>query len=122
MPNMPGMFFELIFVAVISLFLLLVTEKYVFKKEAGHALWFKILSSWLVIQVVLIMISAFTRLSLYEEAYGFTMMRLYSHSFIILLAVIFFLLLYKIHRNKRRIFCRRSFCFTGFIFNDDEFS
>lgn len=104
-------FFELIAVAVISLLLLLTTEKYVIKKETDHALGFKILSTALVIQVILIMTSAFTRLSLYEEAYGFTTLRLYSHVFIILLAVVFCLLLYKIYKDKRE----NTFAFRVFI-------
>jgi len=94
-------FFELIAVAMISLFLLLATEKYVIKKETEHGLGFKILSTFLIVQVILIMASAFTRLSLYEEAYGFTTLRLYSHAFIILLAIIFCLLLYKIYQDRR---------------------
>jgi hypothetical protein len=86
-------FFELIAVAIVSLLLLLSTEKYIVKKETDHAIGFKIYSTVLVVQVILIMASAFTRLSLYEQAYGFTTLRLYSHVFIILLAVIFCLLL-----------------------------
>jgi hypothetical protein len=104
-------FFELIAVAVISLFLLLTTEKYVIKKETEHALGFKILSTALIIQVVLIIASAFTRLSLYEEAYGFTTLRLYSHAFIILLVIIFCLLLYKIYKDKRE----STFAFRVFL-------
>lgn len=104
-------FFELIAVAIISFLLLLTTEKYIAKKETGHAPGFKILSSALIVQVILIMASAFTRLSLYEEAYGFTTLRLYSHAFIILLAVIFVLLLYKIYKDKRE----NTFAFRVFI-------
>lgn len=94
-------FFELITVAVISLILLFAAEKYVVKKAVNHTLWFKILSSFLVFQVLIIMTSAFIRLSLYEQAYGFTTLRLYSHAFIVLLAVVLCLLLYKIHRDTR---------------------
>jgi hypothetical protein len=104
-------FFELIAVAIISLLLLLTTEKYVIKKETEHALGFKVFSTALVIQVILIMVSAFTRLSLYEEAYGFTTLRLYSHAFIILLAVIFCLLIYKIYKDKRE----NTFTFRVFL-------
>ena len=104
-------FFELIAVAIISLLLLLTTEKYVIKKETEHAMGFKILGTALVIQVILIMASAFTRLSLYEEAYGFTTLRLYSHAFIILLAIIFCLLLYKIYKDRRE----NTFAFRVFI-------
>lgn len=104
-------FFELIAVAIISLLLLLVVEKCIAKKEMDHALGFKILSTILVVQVVLIMISAFARLMLYEEAYGFTTLRLYSHAFIILLAAVFCLLLYKIYKDKRE----NAFAFRVFI-------
>jgi hypothetical protein len=103
-------FFELIAVAIISLFLLLVIEKYVIKEKTEHMLGFKILSTFLIIQVILIMASAFTRLSLYEQAYGFTVLRLYSHAFIILLATIFCLLLYKIHKDRQEnTFTLRAF-------------
>ena len=104
-------FFELIAVAIISLLLLLTAEKYVIKKDTNHALGFKILSTLLVVQVILIMASAFTRLSLYEQAYGFTTLRLYSHAFIILLAIVFCLLLYKICKDKRE----ETFPFRVFI-------
>ena len=104
-------FFELIAVAIIALLLLLTTEKYVIKKDTDHALGFKILSTALVAQIILIMASAFTRLSLYEQAYGFTTLRLYSHAFIVLLAVFFCLLLYKIYKDKRE----NTFAFRVFI-------
>jgi hypothetical protein len=104
-------FFELITVAIISLILLLTTEKYIVKKNTDHAIGFKLLSTALIIQVILIMTSAFTRLSLYEEAYGFTVLRLYSHTFICFLAVVFCLLLYKIYKDKRE----NTFTFRIFI-------
>lgn len=104
-------FFELIAVAVCSLLLLLITEKYVERKTAEHSSLFKGLSGALAIQVVIIMASAFKRLLLYEETYGFTTLRLYSHAFIILLAVIFVILLYKIFWDSRE----RTFAFRTFL-------
>ncbi|MFH0890544.1 MAG: DUF4173 domain-containing protein, partial [Candidatus Liptonbacteria bacterium] len=98
-------------VAVISFLLVLTTEKYTAKKDTEHTLIFKILSTALIVQVVLIMASAFKRLLLYEEAYGFTTLRLYSHAFIVFLAVIFALLLYKIFKDKRE----NLFVFRVFI-------
>jgi hypothetical protein len=65
----------------------------------------------LIVQVILIMVSAFKRLFLYEEAYGFTTLRLYSHAFIIFLAIIFILLLYKIYKDKRE----NAFAFRAFV-------
>lgn len=104
-------FFELIAVAIVSFLLLLLCEKTIAKKETDHARGFKILSAALVVQVIVIMASAFTRLSLYEEAYGFTTLRLYSHAFIVVLAIIFCLLLYKITKDTRE----KSFAFRVFI-------
>src|SRR3989344_1502631 len=94
-------FFELIAVSIISLLLLLAIEKYIIKENENHARGFKIL----------IMVSAFTRLTLYEEAYRFTILRFYSHAFIILLAAVYCLLLYKIYKDKRE----NAFAFRGFI-------
>lgn len=94
-------FFELIAVAIISLLLLLALDRYVVKNKKIHMLGFKILSTLMIVQVIVIMVSAFTRLLLYERAYGFTTLRLYSHSFIIFLAVVFCLLIYKIYRDRR---------------------
>ncbi|MBI5135524.1 DUF4173 domain-containing protein [Candidatus Uhrbacteria bacterium] len=104
-------FFELITVAIISLLLLLALDQYVLKREMRHAIGFKILGTALVVQVMLIMASAVRRLSLYEEAYGLTTLRLYSHAFIILLAVVFCLLLYKMHNDNRE----NAFAFRVFV-------
>jgi len=60
---------------------------------------------------MLIIVSAFKRLALYEQAYGFTMLRLLSHVFTIWLAVIFLLLLYKIFIDDNE----RKFLFYGFL-------
>lgn len=104
-------FFELITVAIVSFLLLLATEKFIVKKEIDHALVFKVLSTILVIQIMLIMASALTRLSLYEEAYGFTTSRLFGHAFIFLLVAVFSLLLYKIYKDKQE----HAFAFRVFI-------
>jgi hypothetical protein len=89
-------FFELIAVAALSFGLILIVRR--FLAERGKQ--FKIVSGALIVQVLIIMASAFQRLSLYESAYGFTSLRLYSHIFIVWLAVALGLLLYQIVRNK----------------------
>lgn len=122
-------FFELITVAVVSFLIVFISEKSVQRKnENKHTLPFTILSTSLIVQVMVIMISAFKRLMLYESAYGFTELRLYSHIFIIYLAVIFLLLLYKIIIDKREnTFAHHSFIVTivGIaalnLFNPDAF-
>lgn len=103
-------FFELIAVAMLSFVLLWNAEQYVHRHQSGHARGFQVLSSVLVFQVILIMVSAFKRLALYEDAFGFTTMRLYSHVFIIWLALVFAFFLYKIWVDHRDyVFSFRAF-------------
>jgi hypothetical protein len=81
-------FFELIAVAVISLLILQVLSsitRRLLKKE-GSA--FSGLSVGLVVLVVIILVSAFQRLQLYESAYGFSRIRIYSHILMIWLGVL----------------------------------
>jgi hypothetical protein len=104
-------FFELIAVAVLSLVVVLVAEKVLAPQGEKHTTRFKVLRGALVAQVLVIMASAFNRLSLYESTYGFTSLRLYSHIFIVWLAVIFGVLLYKIFVDRRAsTFAYLSFC------------
>lgn len=104
-------FFELLAVGIVAFVLLWLAEKYVEVKEKGHSLLFKVLSSVLIAQVIIVMASAFRRLQLYEEAYGFTAQRLYSHAFTILLAAVFLILAYKIIRSASD----KAFAFPTFL-------
>ena len=104
-------FFELLVVALATFGLVWGADKFAAKDTAGHSLMFRILSSILIAEVLMIMVSAFRRLYLYEQAYGFTMLRLYSHVFVIFLAVIFVLLLIKILRNHSE----NRFAFPAFL-------
>jgi hypothetical protein len=104
-------FFELVAVAIVAFGLLWSAEKYVERINRGHSALFKVLSVALVLQVLLIIASAFRRLYLYEQAYGFTTLRLYSHAFTILLAVIFLILAYKIIRSASN----KTFAFPAFL-------
>jgi hypothetical protein len=94
-------YFELIAAAVVAFGVILGADKVLSVPGARHLPRFKVLAAALIAQVIVIMVSAFNRLSLYESAYGFTSLRLYSHICIIWLAVIFALLLYKIVRDQR---------------------
>jgi hypothetical protein len=53
---------------------------------------FQLLALVAIALTLLIVLVAFQRLRLYEEAYGFTMLRLYSHIFAVWIALIFLLL------------------------------
>jgi hypothetical protein len=104
-------FFELVAVAGLSLLLIFVTERILLRERETHDKRFKLLSGLLIAQVLIIMVSAFKRLNLYEQAYGFTSLRLYSYIFIIWLAVVFLVLLYKIFAGRRE----NEFALTMFI-------
>ena len=94
-------FFQLITIAVISFFLIRFTEKTSLQNSGEYSRAFKFMGGALIVQVIVVMASAFKRLALYEDAYGFTELRLYSHIFTVLLAVGFVLLLYKLLVNHR---------------------
>ncbi|MET0779406.1 MAG: DUF4173 domain-containing protein [Candidatus Saccharimonadales bacterium] len=94
-------YFELIAVAAISFLLIYATDKLLLRKGESHTPRFKFLAGALIAQVIVIMVSAFNRLSLYESAYGYTSLRLYAHIGLVWLAVIFAILLYKIFVDQR---------------------
>ncbi len=103
-------FFELVVVAILSYLIISVAEKQIVKGEKGHLRSFKVLSTILVGEVVIILVSAFMRLSLYEHAYGFTTIRLYSHGFMIWLTIALLLLSVSIWRSgKREVFALYAF-------------
>ncbi len=76
-------FFQLVVVAILSYLIVSVAESRIVRSGSGHDRSFKILSTVLVALVVAILVSAFIRLSLYESAYGWTTIRLYSHALMI---------------------------------------
>ncbi len=104
-------FFELIAVAGLTLLLIFVAERLLLIGRQMHEMRFKILSGLLIVQVLIIMISAFKRLHLYESAYGFTSARLFSYIFLTWLAAVFALLLYKIFADRRE----HVFAFSVFV-------
>ena len=89
-------FFELLAVAVLTLVLILSADRYVTRGNRGHSRSFLWLASLLVSETLVILASAFKRLWLYEQAYGFTTLRLYSHAFSLLLVAVLGLVIYKI--------------------------
>lgn len=104
-------FFELIAVAFISLILIWMVKTF-FRPQKGKRAdtLQKSLSAVLVAEVMIIMLSAHIRLNLYEQAYGFTSMRLLSHMFIGWLAVALLLALgYVVTKEKESQFAFQIF-------------
>lgn len=104
-------FFELIAVAVISFLLIWAVKTSTKARNATQNLALKCLSGALIVEVVIIMYSGHLRLNLYEEAYGFTTLRLLSHLFIGWLVVAFGLLASYIIREEQE----SRFAFRVFI-------
>lgn len=103
-------FFQLIAVAVISMALIWAIKESVQHKNSAQVRRFKWLSGLLIAEVMIIMVSAHLRLSIYEEAYGFTILRLLSHLFIIWLALTFVsLFVYIIREEAESRFAFRLF-------------
>lgn len=84
-------FFELITVAAISLLLIWWLKQSTRLHTARQTTNFKIFTVILIVEVMIIMLSAHMRLNLYESTYGLTESRLLAHMFIYWLAVAFIL-------------------------------
>lgn len=103
-------FFELIAVAMITFLLMLALHGFTSRQTPRQQVLFTGLCFVLVLAVGLVMYSAHHRLSLYEQAYGFTELRLYSHLFIGWLVVAIGLLLAYIARSQpQKLFARGIF-------------
>lgn len=97
-------FFELLFVTLINLSVITAvilwakTGLRFLKKAINFSLTILVLASGVML------VSAFMRLAMYEEAYGFTFSRVLAHSFMIFLMVIFAYTLVKIWLQKLSLF------------------
>lgn len=91
-------FFELVIVTLINLVILLGNINFV--KTSGRKIdkIVKILTTTLVVSTLIMLLSAHLRMSLYEEAYGFTYLRILTHAFMGYLLVLFSLSLAKVWR------------------------
>jgi hypothetical protein len=85
-------FFQLLWVAGITAVLLILFSRVTGLTERSTKRAFQVLAQVAIVLTLLIVFVAFQRLSLYEEAYGFTMLRLYSHIFAVWIAIVFLFL------------------------------
>jgi hypothetical protein len=82
-------FFELLFVSILALGLLLGLHRLTRRETEEQGQIFNGLGSLLVGLMLVVLASAFQRLLLYEDAFGYTELRLYSHVFMLWLAFVF---------------------------------
>jgi hypothetical protein len=120
-------FNELVVVAVISLLIYLVFSSITRKNNRSQSRLLTFLNVFLFGQVLVILISGFQRLALYESAYGFSRLRTYSTLFIPWLAalIIVVMILEILHRQGHfalALFLTGiGFVATFIIFNVDGF-
>ncbi|WP_078544991.1 DUF4153 domain-containing protein [Litchfieldia alkalitelluris] len=90
-------FFELMIVTLINYAILMGTITFVKRHELTIV---KLMLTLLIFFSGVMLTSAFFRLMMYEQAYGFTASRLLAHSFMIYLVVVFGFTLIKVWANK----------------------
>ncbi|HMP41233.1 MAG TPA: DUF4173 domain-containing protein, partial [Roseiflexaceae bacterium] len=97
-------FFELLAVAILALGLLWGLAAFTIRTQRRERIGFNIACTLMILLVLGLLASAFQRMQLYELAYGFTHLRIYTQSFMILLAVVLLLFLVALLRDRLRIF------------------
>ncbi|HEX2945326.1 MAG TPA: DUF4173 domain-containing protein [Clostridia bacterium] len=93
-------FFELILVSLLNIALLALTLTYTKLGSPAANIAFKVLNSIMIGCTVIMLLSAHYRMSLYEEAYGFTFMRIMTHAFMVLLLVLFVITLARVWYDR----------------------
>jgi hypothetical protein len=108
-------FAELTVVATASAVLILVSER--FGESGGRAGQIRIATFAVLVAVLLLLFSAFNRVLLYEEAYGFTTARLYAQAYMLIVAAAIFALGWEMRGDidPSRLF-RRVFTFATATF------
>ncbi len=96
-------FGELVFTAALSLGLIYLLAQITRRQSARQVRGFNLLSALQVVLLGVVLVSAFRRLVLYEDAYGFTRLRTYTHVAIgwIGLALVVFVILLLSDRLRR---------------------
>lgn len=120
-------FFELLTVALIILSLILAADHLTRRESPRAELAFLIGTGLMILLTIIILISAFLRMQLYEQAYGFTRLRVNTHIFMVWLAIVLAVLLGLLIIQRMRLFATVAFaaglCFvmTLNLLNPDAF-
>ena len=122
-------FYELIAASIISFFLIYGLDKSSFRKNLRENKIFKILSAVLILEMSVIIYSAWTRMAVYVDGYGLTFSRFIVFALLLWILSVFLIFLYKkIFQEKKEavflfsIFCLSIVFWTGInIINPDAF-
>ncbi|MFN8372071.1 MAG: DUF4173 domain-containing protein [Anaerolineae bacterium] len=97
-------FFELVAVSVLTLGLVLLMDHVTVRQSTNENRVFRGLALLMVLLTGVILVSAWRRMSLYEDAYGYTHLRIYTRVFMGWLAVLFGFFLLSLFRMRLHIF------------------
>ena len=97
-------FFELVAVSVLTLGLVLWLDWVTVRHDRRQTLVFRILAVVMVALTGVMLLSASGRMTLYEQAYGLTHLRVYTHVFMFWLAVLFGVFLLALFRVRAQVF------------------
>ena len=92
-------FFELVAVTLINIGILAAFLSFTKKAGTKTTLPLRILYSVMIACTFVMLFSAHFRMSLYEEAYGYTYLRLFTHAFMVFLLALFIITLYRVWRD-----------------------
>lgn len=102
-------FFELLAATCLALVLLWSLALLTRRAQPRQRRAFNGSSAALIVFTLGLLASAFQRMLLYEQAYGYTRLRLYTHSFMIWLAVVLLIFLVALLRDRLQLFTTGSF-------------
>ena len=108
-------FFELLLVALLSLGLVLGIEAFTWRDSKQQFKLFNLQAGLLIGLVIIMLISAFQRMRLYEAAYGYTELRLYIYLFMIWLALFLIWFLIGLFRRPDRFALGAQFLVIAFL-------
>ena len=93
-------FFELVAVTMINFCILMGSLGFTKRNNKATDWLMRILNTLLVGCTLVMVFSAHFRMSLYEEAYGYTYLRMFTHIFMLFIFVLFLMALYRIWNEK----------------------
>ncbi|NPV91007.1 MAG: DUF4173 domain-containing protein [Firmicutes bacterium] len=96
-------FFELVLVTLINLGILLSCLSFTRAGSAPLSKVVRALYTFLVACTLVMLVSAFYRMALYEDAYGFTQMRILTQGFMVYLAVVLAVTGFRVWREETRL-------------------
>lgn len=108
-------FFELVTVAILTLLLIQLMNWFTVKKHQRDVFLFNTFASLIIGFVIVMLVSAFQRLSLYEWTYGFTQLRIFVHTSIVWMGIALIWYVITLWQRPDRFAVGALICLFGFV-------